>query len=83
MPTITAERVSVQWDTKKKMWAISIQIGEEVIRRFEALPRDAGDRALHSLAVRCQRARRNGVRTVRDEGYDVETERVYIPRAEP
>jgi hypothetical protein len=73
MPTITAERVSVQWDAKKKMWAISIQIGEEVIRRFDALPRDAGDRALHSLAVR----------TVRDEGYDVETERVYIQRAEP
>jgi hypothetical protein len=27
-------------------WAISIQVGEEVIRRLEALPRDAGDRGL-------------------------------------
>jgi hypothetical protein len=73
MQTITAERVTVRWEAKKKMWAISIQVGEEVIRRFEALPRDAGDRGLRLLAVM----------TVRDEGYEIEPERVCIERQEP
>jgi hypothetical protein len=73
MPTITAESASVRWDAKKKMWGISIQMGEEVIRRFESLPRDAGDKALRLLAVT----------TVRDEGYEVAPEGVRIQREEP
>jgi hypothetical protein len=73
MPIIAAEGVTVRWDAKKKMWVISIQVGEEVIRRFEAFPRDAGDRALRLRAVM----------TVRDEGYEIEPERVCIEREEP
>jgi hypothetical protein len=73
MPTVTVETATVRWDAKKKMWGISIQIGEEVIRRFESMPWDAGDKALRILAVT----------TVRDDGYEIAPEEVRIQREQP
>ena len=55
-----ADRVELSWDSAKSKWLVRIQAGDEVIRRHSALPKDADEQALRSLAQK----------TVQDEGYD-------------
>jgi hypothetical protein len=55
-----ADRVEVSWDSNKSNWLVRIAAGEEVIRRYCPLPKDADQQALRSAAQQ----------TLRDEGYD-------------
>jgi hypothetical protein len=65
-----ADRVDVSWDSAKSQWLMRIQSGEEVIRRFCKLPKDADEQAVRSAAEK----------TVRDEGYNVAPASVTIRR---
>lgn len=55
-----ADSVEVSWDKKKSKWVVRIQAGEEVIRRYCGLAKDADEPALRKAAQD----------TLRDEGYD-------------
>ena len=57
-----ADRVNVSWDAEKKKWLVRIQIGEEVIRRYCNLPKDAGEQQVRAAAQK----------TLQDEGYDID-----------
>jgi hypothetical protein len=63
-----ANHVEVSWDMTKKKWLIRIQAGEEVIRRFCNLPKDAGEAQLLEAAQQ----------TVRDEGYEIDPAQIQI-----
>ena len=70
MLAITAESASVSWDTKKKVWSVSIKVGAEVVRRAadRSLAHDAGDEALRNWVIQ----------TAKDEGYEITPGRVHI-----
>ena len=72
MLAITADNVSVRWDSKKKNWTASIKVGAEVIRRSpeRPLPQSSGDDPLRAWVIQ----------TAKDEGYDVTPDRVRIER---
>ncbi len=55
-----ADRTEVSWDTTKSKWLIRIEVGEEVIRRYCDLPRNADEQALRTAALK----------TLQDEGYE-------------
>ena len=57
-----ADRVELSWDGAKSKWLLRIEAGEEVIRRHCALPRDADEKTLRSVAEK----------TVADEGYEID-----------
>ena len=59
---VRADRIEVSWDSEKNKWLVRIQSGEEVIRRYCDLPRDANPEAVRAAAIQ----------TARDEGYEVE-----------
>jgi hypothetical protein len=59
---LRADRVEVTWDKSKSTWVIRITSGEEVIRRFYKLPKDANEQALRSAAQK----------TLQEEGYEPE-----------
>ena len=66
-----ANQAEVAWDSKKKHWHVTIQVGAESIKRWNATNgREAGDDALRTMAVE----------TARDEGYELEAQRVSIVR---
>ena len=66
-----ANEAEVTWDPKKKHWHVTIQVGAESIKRLSAAKeRDAADDALRTIAVE----------TARDEGYELEPQRVSIVR---
>jgi hypothetical protein len=65
-----AEKVEVSWDAKKSEWLVRIQSGEEVIRRYCRLPRNADEQALRSAAQS----------TLTDEGYEMDGTAVSITR---
>ena len=65
-----ADRVEVSWDSPRSKWLVRIQIGEEVIRRFCDLPKNADDRSIVEAAQR----------TLKDEGYEPQNA-VNIQRA--
>jgi hypothetical protein len=69
---ILANSAQIAWDGKKKNWIVSIQIGEEVIRRpsDEAAPRGATDDLLRAAAVRI----------AKDDGYEVRADAVRVVR---
>jgi hypothetical protein len=64
-----ADNVELLWDGSKSKWLVRIQVGEEVIRRFCNLPKNADERALQQAAQQ----------TLKDEGYEA-TEAVAIQR---
>ena len=70
MLLMQAQNASVSWEAQKKRWTVIIRIGGEVIRRPLALPHDAADDALSSMAVN----------TARDEGYELREDLVTIER---
>jgi hypothetical protein len=67
---MNADRVEISWDPGKSQWLVRIQSGEEVIRRFCKLPKDADEQALRAAAEK----------TVRDEGYNVAPANVTVRR---
>ncbi len=64
------DRVEVSWDTDKHKWLVRIQTGEEVIRRYCPVPKDAGEQTLRSAAQN----------VVQDEGYEPDPARITIRR---
>jgi hypothetical protein len=63
-----ADRVEVSWDAQKNKWLVRIQAGEEVIRRYCDMPKDADERALRGTAQK----------TMQDEGYDADGASISI-----
>lgn len=63
-----ADRVEASWDPAKNKWAIRIQSGEEVIRRFCDIPKSADEQTLKAAARK----------TAVDEGYEAELAQVFI-----
>jgi len=55
-----ADSVEVSWDNAKSKWVIRIQTGEEVIRRYSTLGKNADEPALRAAAQE----------TLKDEGYE-------------
>jgi len=68
---LQANQAEVAWDSKKKQWHVTIEVGAESIKRWSAANgREAGDDALRTMAVE----------TARDEGYELEARRIAIVR---
>ncbi len=65
-----ADNVEVSWNDEKHKWQVRIEVGEEVIRRYCDLPRDADD----------QRIRAAARQTLVDEGYDANADEVTLSR---
>jgi len=55
-----ADRTEVSWDAGKSKWQVRIAVGEEVIRRYCDLPRNADEQALRQAAQK----------TLTDEGFE-------------
>ena len=68
--TMRPDHVEVSWDTAKSKWLIRIESGEEVIRRYCDVPKNAGEQALRSAAQK----------TVEDEGYEVDPLQISLRR---
>jgi len=68
---LQANHAKVAWDSKKKHWEVTIEVGTEAIKRWSAATgREAGDAALQAMAIE----------TARDEGYELGVDRVSIQR---
>ena len=65
-----ADNVEVSWDDGKSKWVVRIQAGEEVIRRYNALGKNADDQTLRAAAEQ----------TLKDEGYEPASSSVNIKR---
>ena len=65
-----ADQVEVSWDEGKSKWLVRIVNGEEVIRRYCKLPKDADEQALAAAAQK----------TVQDEGYEADASLVSVRR---
>lgn len=65
-----ADRVEVMWDASKSKWAVRIQAGEEVIRRYSDLPKNSDDAAL----------RQSALKTLVDEGYEADGTGITVER---
>lgn len=59
-----ADRVEISWDAAKSNWLVRIVTGEEVIRRYCKVPKDADEQTLRSAAKK----------TVEEEGYEPDVE---------
>jgi len=66
-----ADRTEISWDNGKSKWLVRISIGEEVIRRYCDLPRNAGENELRSAAQK----------TLADEGYETDGAIAVQPHA--
>jgi Fe2+ or Zn2+ uptake regulation protein len=65
-----ADAAEMSWDTKKGEWLLRISVGDEVIRRHCGKAKDVDDQNLRILAEK----------TVRDEGYEIDSAKVSILR---
>ena len=65
-----ADQVEVSWDAGKAQWLVRIVNGEEVIRRYCKLPKDADEQAIGAAAQK----------TVQDEGYEADPALVSVRR---
>ena len=65
-----ADHVDLSWDAAKSKWLVRIETGEEVIRRFCDVPKDAGEPELRSAAQKL----------AQDEGYEMDLTNVTIRR---
>ena len=65
-----ADQVEVSWDAGKSKWLVRIVNGEEVIRRYCNLPKNADEKAVAAAAHK----------TVQDEGYEADPAMVSVRR---
>ena len=65
-----ADRVEVSWDAGKSKWLVRIQSGEEVIRRYCNLSKDADEQSIRAAAEK----------TTKEEGYEVDSGNVSVRR---
>ncbi len=65
-----ADRVEASWEPGKKKWLVRIQLGEEVIRRFCDVPKDAEEQKIRTVAQE----------TLKDEGYEPDVSQLTIRR---
>jgi hypothetical protein len=65
-----ADRVEVTWDEAKSNWLVRIASGEEVIRRHCKIPKGSDEQTLRSAVLK----------TVHDEGYDLDPATLSIQR---
>ena len=65
-----ADQVEVCWDADKAKWLVRIVNGEEVIRRYCNLPKNADEQAVSAAAQK----------TVQDEGYEADSALVRVRR---
>ena len=65
-----ADSVEVFWDAAKSKWVIRIQTGEEVIRRYLSLHKNADESALSAAAQE----------TLKDEGYEAGGAMISVKR---
>jgi len=65
-----ADRVEASWDQGKKKWLLRIQLGEEVVRRFCDVAKDAQEPAIRSAAGKI----------LVDEGYEPDASQWSIRR---
>lgn len=63
-----ADQVEVSWDTAKSKWVVRIQAGEEVIRRYSDLSKNADESKLRLAAEE----------TLKDEGYEADASIVSV-----
>ncbi len=62
------DRVELSWDAGKSKWLVRIESGEEVIRRYCDVAKDADEKAIRSAAQK----------TVQDEGYEADLSTLSI-----
>lgn len=65
-----ADQIEVSWDTSKSKWLVRIQAGEEVIRRYCDLPKNADETSI----------RQSALKTLTDEGYEADGTGINIRR---
>jgi hypothetical protein len=65
-----ADRAEISWDAAKSKWLVRISSGDEVMRRYCALSKDATEPQLRSAAEQ----------TVHDDGYELDPALVAIRR---
>lgn len=65
-----ADQVEVSWDAAKSQWLVRIVNGEEVIRRYCKLPKDADEKTVGAAAQK----------TVQEEGYEADLALVSVRR---
>jgi len=65
-----ADQVEVSWDADKSKWLVRIVNGEEVIRRYCKLPKDADEKTVGAAAQK----------TVQEEGYEADLALVSVHR---
>jgi hypothetical protein len=65
-----ADQVEASWDAGKAKWLVRIVNGEEVIRRYCNLPKNADEQAVAAAAQK----------TVQDEGYEADAALVSVRR---
>jgi len=65
-----ADQVEVSWDAGKAKWLVRIVNGEEVIRRYCNLPKNADEKMVAEAAQK----------TVQDEGYEADPAVVSVRR---
>jgi hypothetical protein len=68
--SMRADRAEVSWDAGKSKWLVRISSGDEVVRRYCALPKGASEAQLLSAAEQ----------TVRDDGYEIDPAQIAIRR---
>jgi len=64
------DRLELSWDAGSSNWLLRIEVGEEVIRRYCAAPKNADEQSLR-LAAR---------KTVEDEGFEPDVSQMIIRR---
>lgn len=63
-----ADRAEVSWDAGKSKWQVRIAVGEEVIRRYCDLPKNADQKDLRMAAEK----------TLHDEGYEIDAAAISV-----
>jgi hypothetical protein len=64
------DRVEVSWDADKHQWLLRVQTGEEVIRRYCTLRKDADEQSLRSAVQK----------VVQEEGYELDPANIAFHR---
>jgi hypothetical protein len=66
--SMRVDQVEASWDSAKNKWLLRIRIGEEVIRRYCDIPKNAEEETLKSFAQK----------TLQDEGYEPDPKELKI-----